>query len=502
MSTSIKNFYYGIKNSKFTNEVNKFLNSVYFLALSAVLAVLGNAFGLELLVYGIIVLCGIFTAIFGEDFLPLLPAFAFCYITPSTKNNPGKNPNSVFTFGNGAEYLVAMVGLFAIALIVRLIIDKNIGIRQAFKVKRKLTLGMVILGVAYILSGLFSKGYFTRDTFVNNLIFSVLQFVSLFAIYFIFAFAVKWEKVKKEYFLWIMFFVALVVMAELVTVYIQNEVAGKGNFDKALIYTGWGICNNMGALMVMAMPASFYFAYKRNHGWIFSIIASLIFVAVIFSMSRASMLFGAVVYALCVVMIIVKSKGKARRNHLIVFGILLALAIIIACVFYKQILGMFATLVNNGLTNDSGRGNIYKAGLKQFIKAPIFGSTFFPVEYDLYSWSSTDLTAILPPRWHNTIVQLLASCGVVGLLAYAFHRFETVKLFLSEKNAESTFIAVCILGLLLTSLLDCHFFNLGPTMLYSMALLFVEKAKIITPKKLSEKTEMVAFDDTVNAENG
>ena len=40
---------------------------------------------------------------------------------------------------------------------------------------------------------------------------------------------------------------------------------------------------------------------------------------------------------------------------------------------------------------------------------------------------------------------------------------------------EKSFIGLSILVLLLTSLLDCHFFNIGPVLFYSMALAFAEK---------------------------
>ena len=76
---------------------------------------------------------------------------------------------------------------------------------------------------------------------------------------------------------------------------------------------------------------------------------------------------------------------------------------------------------------------------------------------------------------NNTIIQILSSCGIIGMIAYLYHRVQTIKLFFKNKNLEKTFIGLSILVLLLTSMLDCHFFNIGPTLFYSMALIFAEK---------------------------
>ena len=91
----------------------------------------------------------------------------------------------------------------------------------------------------------------------------------------------------------------------------------------------------------------------------------------------------------------------------------------------------------------------------------------------------------------------MSSCGSVGLIAYAFHRFQTIKLIFKKPNAEKSFIGLSILALLLMSMLDCHFFNIGPTLIYSMALAFAENiGENIEPKNeenLKEKqTEKIA----------
>ena len=47
---------------------------------------------------------------------------------------------------------------------------------------------------------------------------------------------------------------------------------------------------------------------------------------------------------------------------------------------------------------------------------------------------------------------------------------------LKNPTAGKAFISISLLALLGTSLLDSHFFNVGPVLFYSMALAFAEKA--------------------------
>ena len=123
----------------------------------------------------------------------------------------------------------------------------------------------------------------------------------------------------------------------------------------------------------------------------------------------------------------------------------------------------------------SKRDLLFINGMKQFLQNPIFGGTFYPQEYIPWDWAELEaFSSFFPPRWHNTLVQIAASCGAVGLAAYALHRFQTVVLFIKERSTEKLFIGIYVAALLLASLLDCHFFNIGPVLVYSMALAFAE----------------------------
>ena len=143
--------------------------------------------------------------------------------------------------------------------------------------------------------------------------------------------------------------------------------------------------------------------------------------------------------------------------------------------YLQELMEIFALFIEE-IFIMSERDNLVGYGLKQFRTHPIFGGSFFPQgEYVPWDWSTSEaFSSFFPPRWHNTIIQVLASCGIVGLACYLFHRFQTVRLILVKRSTEKTFIGLFMASLLLCSLMDCHFFNVGPTLFYSMALAYAE----------------------------
>jgi hypothetical protein len=144
-------------------------------------------------------------------------------------------------------------------------------------------------------------------------------------------------------------------------------------------------------------------------------------------------------------------------------------------VTFDTLMNVYALFIDE-IDAISKRDLLFINGMKQFRQYPIFGGTFFPQgEYVPRDWAELEaFSSFFPPRWHNTLVQIAASCGIVGLAAYVIHRIQTVRLFLRHRNTENLFIAIYIVALLVAGLLDNHFFNVGPVLVYSMALAFAE----------------------------
>lgn len=466
-----------LRKTPLVRAINAFMASapgVIFLALLTVIANIGE---MEMFLYIFAVLYGLFVCILGDDFVTMSPFFIFCYIAPSRENNPGRNDQSIFSGGSG-KLLILLIAMLLISLILRITFDPKFGWKRFLKQKRTLLWGILALGGAYLMSGLFSADY-TADA-VKNIGFALLQFASVFLIYFVLTGLVDWKTVRKDYLAWIGMLAGLVVAIEILNVYLvyNADFFMEGMIsDRWQIYLGWGMHNNIGAMLALTIPFSLYLACRYRHGYLFLFASACNIAALVMTVSRMSILAGVAIF--CVSFVVMLCKAKKRKVLGIVGGALLTVATTLIISFGSQLLHIFWDIFESGLLNDSGRGNLYIAGWNVFKANPIFGEGFYPSDMSTFSsayWSIGEITSFLPPRWHNTLVQLLASCGLVGLIAYSFHRLQTMRVFLRNMNLTKTFIGFSVLAFLGMSLLDNHFFNLGPTLFYSMMLAFAEKS--------------------------
>ncbi len=474
-----------LENTKFTQVVRAFFGSTYYPFVIAALMALSEIFALELPVYYIYLLIGILCALFCEDTIGFLPIVCCSYMTFAYENNPhlvGGDP----LFSDPAN-LLQLIMILAIAVAV--LIGKFITC-VALRPRRKLpalTFGFLILFAGYMLSGVGYSEYVAW----KGILFAVAQIFALSAFYFYFYFTVDWDKVKKSYIFVVFLAIGIGLLAEIGAMYTHEGVfkqVGENSWevDRSKLGTGWGVYNNVGCAMAMCLPAPFYFAVKNEKwGWAFSILGCVFMLGVALTQSRGSILFGAVVFIACIVTVLVKARKKNRILNIVVFGAML-FALVIAMILFREEVGslfiaiektakeFFDQLVANDLDPNalsSGRIKQYKECWQEFTEHPLVGVGFHNLGGGGFSYLNN---VLIPNRAHNTVFQLLASGGIVAMAAYLFHRGQTLWLWLKHPNFEKTMAAFIIAALLLTSLLDCHFFNYGPGLLYSCVLVYME----------------------------
>ena len=451
---------------------DRWLRSPWYVPALALLTVMSNLLRLDLGIYTLFMALGIWICLFGSDLLPLMPLVILCYVAPSRENNPGRYPDSVFYPANGGIYLLIWLALFVTALVWRLVKDPDFGGRKFLNVKRSLLPSMLFLGTSYLLSGIGMDEYFSIAG--QNLLFAVIQCFAVMGLYFLFTGSVRWEQAPRGYLAWTGLAVGFVVLAQLLENYLSGRIFADGTIDRELIATGWGMHNNIGCMMAMMMPFAFYLAGKSKRGWLFNILGTVLFLGTMISCSRGSMLMAGMAYALCAVLLL--KNRENRKQNLTIYLVALGTVVVAAVALAPKLVRVFGLFISQ-LGNVSQRDNLLYYGICQFLSEPVFGGSFFPQgSYVPWDWANLDaFSSFFPPRWHNTLVQMLASCGTLGITAYLIHRVRTVQLFWKRRSAEHLFLAVSLGVLLCAGLLDCHFFNVGPVLFYSMALAFAEK---------------------------
>lgn len=458
-------FFPQLENTKFTRAVRAFFRSAVYPFVVAALMALSEVFALELPVYYIYLLFGIVSLLLCEDALSILPIACCGYMTYAYKNNPGKFQGTVFSKRQNVIQLVVILCIAAVLLVGRLV---TFLLKHPNRRVPSLSLGFLFLGISYLLAGVGTDGY----AFTKDFPYAITQILSLCTFYFYFYYAVDWENVKKSYIFTVFIAIGAGMLIEIAEMYTHDDVFrlvdGVWTVNRGALGTGWGVYNNVGCIMAMCIPAPFYFAVKNEKwGWAYTILGCVFMLGVAFTQSRGSILFGSVVFAACVVTLLIMTKGRNRILNLIVLGALL-LGLIAGLVFMRERIFAIFSAFQTGL-DDSDRFNIYRGCCENLASSPFVG-----VGFQNSAGYSIRVTPFTPARAHNTLFQLVASGGEIALMAYIFHRIQTFCLWLKKPNFEKTMAAFIIGALLLTSIVDCNFFNLGPGLLYGSVLAYTE----------------------------
>ena len=462
-----------LKDTKAVALIRAFIRSPWYLVLAVFLMACAELFALELPVFYIYFVIIVVDVLFDEDLLGVFVLIPCHYLAISAPNNPGKHAVTLFSTPTQMVHLVILIAMYAVLLGARLISLLLLGGKRQTP---ELTFGIAFFSLALILGGVFS-GYWGKRT----VLFGLVEALSLFAIYFFFYYAVNWKTLPKHYGMMLFMALGVGVMIEVAGMYFMPDAVNGSVVNRTAFYTGWGIYNNVGCVMAMCVPAPFYFAAKKKEGWIFTVIGIVFYLAVLLTQSRGAMLFGTVIFVASIIAVLIVSKGFERIKSLIVFCAF-ALAMVIAGIVLRQkLIDVFKAIEQAGF-NDYNRFKTYRACWGRFLESPWFGVGFYRtpgtvLRPDTGMWTTMDgaaETGFLPPRAHNTLFQLLASGGVFLVLGYLVHRIQTGILFFRHPSTEKTFVCLCVLALLLTSLLDCHFFNFGPGLLYASLLVIAE----------------------------
>lgn len=438
-----------------------FLSSYYYPLLIFFTSLITHTFGIEpfgIAIYAITVGIGFLCCKDLKFFITPLIMFILMFSEKSVKTG-------IFY---KTPYIVAII-IFAIYLVTLMIIHFIIHKENVdFKgfLKSKLFLGYVCLCAAFLLNG-----FFNFDEYVfGNVAFAFIMIVSHGAIFFIFHINLNKDDDLKKYLFFVLYLTSILLTLQLFLSFTNQIQILNGEIVKESIKVGWGMWNNIGGMLAFLIPSHFYFATTvKKYGFLFYGTGLISYLAIVLTLSRSSLLVSSGIIVICAIVCCFKGENKkANRIITCAIGVLGILGIVL---LWNKISGILGDYLSRGL-DDNGRFDIYKRGFKNFLKNPIFGGGFHSAKAQDY-----EFIIFLPDRYHNTFIQMLGTCGIVGLIAYLFHRVQTIRVLWEKRSLFTLFASLCIASLLLTSLLDNHFFNIYPCFIYAITLAVIDKAE-------------------------
>lgn len=440
----------------FEPSIKSFLGSRWYPPFVMLLFFLSHVFAWEVPMVLLLAVPTILGFLFAEDLRFLVPVLTGCIGMISVKHTPYLPTESDY-YVTGARIPLVIIGGSILAIAAAYFLWR-MRTRAAALSQLRLRYGFIAFFAAMLLAGLF------QENALKNVVYGLGVGASFFAIYLLFGLFHPKTKDNAEHFLYTVLCAGLLVTAELFLLYFQSVLSGEGFPQKSDILLGWGTWTQIGAMIALCLPAPFYFAREAGRSYpLYLFAGALMTVALLLSGSRASWLYGGVVLLFALTLLCLGGRNR-KKSRIVLVAVFLA-CLVGLLVLLPKILAFLSAFVQFGV-GDNGRFAIWGSALRSFLAAPVFGRGFFNTDIVLEGFPP-----IMPYLYHNTPLQMLGSAGIVGLLLYLFHRFETVRhAFYKRKSALSLFLLLIPFALVIFSLTDEHMFHIYPAFFYAAAL--------------------------------
>ena len=447
-----------VNGNRICQSLNNFVNSLFFPFIIGLIVVISCNFALEVVCYPLIAILGIISLIVSKDTKPLISIILLFLMSASYKNGPSYNKDcsipNIYDNKGIVIFFAILIAIVFLMAILNLLFYKHY--KNVFKKSLCLLPGLIFLGLGYVLGGI-GQGY---D--IKNLLFSLsnVGMIIVMVLYFSdTAFIDSNRKKTLRYISMVMVATFLVISLEVIGTYFINNVIVNDTIDKSQIVTGWGINNNFAGYINITIPFILYLSLSEDKPGKYYFLLILSAFIVLLTLSRNGILIIGVELLLCLIAILTYRKVEIKYILVSLMIILCGVSIILLT-YYDKVINLFKHILNLGFSLN-GRGELYEFSWKCFIERPIFGKGWFAID-DHFHFGVAAPNSFAPEfKAHNLFLQLLGSCGIVGLvgflLFFAEISYKTFKNFSIEKCIYYSAIAV----LIATSMLDNYFFDYG-----------------------------------------
>lgn len=451
---------------KITGFIKSALASKVFPYVAAALMLLCYYTGGDMVAIYFLVITGILMLFFLDDLTPGITLFLYLLVMISYKNSPSMHSGNSTYFYQPAIYIqISILAVLLLGSVAYRIIKTFTG--KKFK-PSAVFYTLCALSVVFLLNGIFSEGYKPM-----NLVYGLIMAGVYLGIFVLIKDNVKIDKHSYEYIANAFLSLSFLLVAELAVAYLTTDsIYVNGTIDRNSLSFGWGVYNTMGMLLLLCIPSVTYLASLYKHGYIFSAYSVILVICCFLSMSRQSMLGCIIIYPVCLFLLFRNTKHK--KVNAVIFIVAAIAGLVLLVLKWNSFIGavkqIFSTIYDeSGELYGNGRIRAYIIATEDFKRAPILGAGFYSplMENSMENAAGLDF---IPLFYHNTILQMMASCGLVGLVVYTVHRIYTVFSFCNNINYPRSYICATISVLLILSLLDVHMFDILPTLVYSYLL--------------------------------
>jgi O-antigen ligase len=273
------------------------------------------------------------------------------------------------------------------------------------------------------------------------------------------------KKDHTDYLLKMMLILGIVVSLQVLIFYLRVEDIAVA-LELKQIHLGWGMSNYVATYLIMFTAITFYYIKTAKIKIIWVFVAIFEMVMLVFTESRGGMVMFAAILPLLFLALL--WKDKYWWKYVLSFGIGAVGLWIFAILNYDLVTSAFFRF-ENLLFDDSGRFEIYVDAIEKFKANPIFGGGIFVRQ-----------GATVFNMYHNTILHVLATTGLVGFTGLMIQFWNQFKTTLGKFKVNNIFLAISLLGANLHGMVDNVYFLPQYMILLIIIVAVKENENIIT----------------------
>lgn len=437
-------------------KIDWFCNSVWYVLAYGIVVTFSHAFNLPVVGAALLTVLLSLSFVFCKNSFTLVPFFLMCSFVLSVDTKPN---TGYFNSPLKITVLCLLLVILVVMLVFNLIYYGKW--RKIFK-RAYLSASVALLTGALVVGGMWTS---LRSWMGIAIAFAIGA--SIFLPYSLLFNCGEYKGRKTiEYFAWALIVAAVVIFEAVIQQYIAHGLSLSYHPKKFLEF-GHTVSNSAAVIVLMALPITFYMVYKYKHGYAFLLAVALELITIFLTYSRATLLVAVVGTAIVAIVLCFKKKN-GRLAYWISFGIACVIVLATAVAFRNTLINQIKGLVGSNFWSGSGRTGLWKTGFELWKSNPIFGIGLWylpQVQGHLHMYHS----------FHCTPLTYLYCAGILGLAAYCYHRYKTVRSFFSAKlTVERIFVALSVLTLLINSLLDIYMTEPLHLLYYGVMLALIE----------------------------
>lgn len=227
--------------------------------------------------------------------------------------------------------------------------------------------------------------------------------------------------------------------------------------------------NYLASVLLIALPMPL--ALLKRSSWHLLGMALMLLAAVTVG-SRSGLIFAPIIFILSVIYILSKYKMRKRLIRILLLAVLVP-TVIVAVTVLPEVFASRIEETGGLISKDETRVKFMFRAFEDFVSAPLNGVGVGNMKnLDIFPGMISGSIAF----YHNIVLQVFASMGLVGAAAYLMHFLSRVKLLYESRHTELIIFAFSYVGILLMSMTNpgmfCPFPEAG---LFALIFAVVEK---------------------------